>query len=201
MRLWGAFSDASILLLFGGLPIAAGAPLAAGRARSPLAPGARDLVRRHRDRARGPHPRRVGRMGYGPKARLRVHPPTRPDRTPRARIRARQPPWPARRRLGPDPGRRVLGSRRRTPRARRLEVVAPRCARFFYLTLLHTAYFLFIHFASSFHRVPPPENWFRWPLLGLGAGVLFLQWAAFATTVRRRRRPSSDVKCDGRLAK
>lgn len=87
------------------------------------------------------------------------------------------------------------------PRARRLEVVAPRCARFFYLTLLHTAYFLFIHFASSFHRVPPPENWFRWPLLGLGAGVLFLQWAAFATTVRRRRRPSSDVKCDGRLAK
>ncbi len=35
------------------------------------------------------------------------------------------------------------------PRARRLEVVAPRCARFFYLTLLHTAYFLFIHFASS----------------------------------------------------
>lgn len=58
----------------------------------------------------------------------------------------------------------------------------------FYLVVLHTAYFLFIHFTPSFHRAPPPENWFRWPLLGLGAAVLLLQWTAFAGTVRRRKR-------------
>lgn len=58
----------------------------------------------------------------------------------------------------------------------------------FYLTVLHTAYFLFVHFTLSFHRAPPPENWFRWPLVMLGLAVLLLQWAAFVTTVRRRRR-------------
>lgn len=58
----------------------------------------------------------------------------------------------------------------------------------FYLSLLHTAYFLFIHFTLSFHRVPPPENWFRWPMLALGVGVVLLQWTAFVVTVRRRRR-------------
>lgn len=57
----------------------------------------------------------------------------------------------------------------------------------FYLVVLHAAYFLFIHYTPSFHRAPPPVNWFGWPLLAMGGLVLILQWAAFAATVRRRR--------------
>jgi methionine sulfoxide reductase heme-binding subunit len=57
----------------------------------------------------------------------------------------------------------------------------------FYLSVLHTAYFLFMHYSVSFHRPPAPPNWFRVPLLVLGALVLALQWAAFARTVQRRR--------------
>lgn len=57
----------------------------------------------------------------------------------------------------------------------------------FYLAVLHTAYFLFMHFTLSFHRVPPPENWFRWPLLAMGVAVIGLQAAAFVKTVRGRR--------------
>jgi methionine sulfoxide reductase heme-binding subunit len=57
----------------------------------------------------------------------------------------------------------------------------------FYLVVLHAAYFLFIHYTPSFHRDPPPVNWFGWPLLAMGGVVLSLQWAAFAATVRRRR--------------
>lgn len=56
----------------------------------------------------------------------------------------------------------------------------------FYLAVLHTLYFLFIHFTLSFHRLPPPENWFRWPLLAMGVAVVSLQVAAFVRTVRRR---------------
>lgn len=57
----------------------------------------------------------------------------------------------------------------------------------FYLAVLHTVYFLFIHFTPSFHRLPPPENWFRWPLLAMGVIVVGLQAAAFVKTVRRRQ--------------
>ena len=57
----------------------------------------------------------------------------------------------------------------------------------FYLAVLHTVYFLFIHFTPSFHRLPPPENWFRWPLLAMGVIVVGLQVAAFVKTVRRRQ--------------
>lgn len=57
----------------------------------------------------------------------------------------------------------------------------------FYLAVLHAVYFLFIHYTQSFHRAPAPENWFRVPLLVLGATVLALQWAAFTRTVARRR--------------
>lgn len=57
----------------------------------------------------------------------------------------------------------------------------------FYLAVLHAAYFLFLHYTLSFHRQPPPPNWFRWPLLAMGLTVAVLQWAAFAATVRRRR--------------
>ena len=61
----------------------------------------------------------------------------------------------------------------------------------FYLSVLHSAYFLFLHYTLSFHRDPPPPNWFRMPLLILGALVLTLQGAAFVATVRRRRRTTA----------
>lgn len=64
----------------------------------------------------------------------------------------------------------------------------------FYLAVLHTVYFLFMHFTPSFHRAPPPANWFRWPLLAMGVTVLALQWAAFAKTTRRRREPADNVR-------
>lgn len=57
----------------------------------------------------------------------------------------------------------------------------------FYLVVLHAVYYLFIHYTLSFHRAPVPANWFRFPLLALGAAVLALQWAAFAQTVSRRK--------------
>ena len=57
----------------------------------------------------------------------------------------------------------------------------------FYLVLLHSAYFLFLHYTVSFHRAPAPENWFRWPLLLMGLVVLGLQWLALWRTMRRRR--------------
>lgn len=57
----------------------------------------------------------------------------------------------------------------------------------FYLTVLHTVYFLFLHYTASFHREVPPPNWFRWPLVALGLGVLGLQYAGFTRTMRRRR--------------
>lgn len=65
----------------------------------------------------------------------------------------------------------------------------------FYLVLLHSTYFLFIHYTVSFHRAPAPENWFRWPLLLTGLLVLGLQCAAFWRTVRRRReRPGATAR-------
>lgn len=57
----------------------------------------------------------------------------------------------------------------------------------FYLSAIHGAYFLFIHYTASFHRVPPPENWFRVPLLLLALGVIVLQALAFVRTVKERQ--------------
>lgn len=68
----------------------------------------------------------------------------------------------------------------------------------FYLVVLHTTYFLFLHYTISFHRAPAPENWFRFPLLGLAAGVIALQWTAFMRTVRRRRSRSTEMTAAGR---
>lgn len=56
----------------------------------------------------------------------------------------------------------------------------------FYLAVLHSAYFLFIHYTLSFHRAPPPPNWFRWPLVVMGISVAALQWIAFVKVARRR---------------
>jgi sulfoxide reductase heme-binding subunit YedZ len=61
----------------------------------------------------------------------------------------------------------------------------------YYLVILHTIYFLFIHYTVSFHRpVPDNPNWFRYPFLILSLLVPALQMSAFVKTVKQRR-PSS----------
>ncbi len=58
----------------------------------------------------------------------------------------------------------------------------------FYLVVMHTAYFMYIHFTVSFHRAPPPNaNWFQIPFVVLTALVLALQVGAFLKTVRQQR--------------
>ena len=58
----------------------------------------------------------------------------------------------------------------------------------FWLTTVHVAYFLFLHYTLSFHKQPPAPDWFRAPFLMLATGVVVLQIAAFTVTVRKRRR-------------
>jgi methionine sulfoxide reductase heme-binding subunit len=60
----------------------------------------------------------------------------------------------------------------------------------FYLSLLHAGYFLFLHYTLSFHKQVPPADWFRFPFVALGAGVLLLQLAAFLKTAARPQRQS-----------
>lgn len=56
----------------------------------------------------------------------------------------------------------------------------------FWLVVLHTAYFLFLHYTAHFHRVPPPADWFRLPFVLLTLAVFGLQSFAFIETVQRR---------------
>ncbi|GMQ77062.1 MAG: hypothetical protein BMS9Abin01_2371 [Gammaproteobacteria bacterium] len=56
----------------------------------------------------------------------------------------------------------------------------------FYLVVLHSLYFLFIHFTMSFHRAVPAPNWFRYPFLITSLLVLGIQMSAFVSTVRKR---------------
>ena len=59
----------------------------------------------------------------------------------------------------------------------------------FYLSAVHTGYFLFMHYTASFHRqVPDLQNGFRVPFLLLTLGLVALQTAAFVVTVHRRRK-------------
>jgi sulfoxide reductase heme-binding subunit YedZ len=54
------------------------------------------------------------------------------------------------------------------------------------LILIHTAYFLYLHF-QDFHRQVPAPNWAQIPFVGLIALVTLLQIAAFLKTARSRR--------------
>ena len=56
----------------------------------------------------------------------------------------------------------------------------------FYLVVLHTLYFLFIHYTASFHRRVPEPNWFRYPFLILSLIIPVLQGIAFIKLVSRR---------------
>lgn len=68
----------------------------------------------------------------------------------------------------------------------------------FYLSALHTAYFLFMHYTMSFHRqVPTDANWFRWPFLMLSFGIIVLQVSAYLKGVAVRRSPASSHEPDG----
>ncbi len=55
-----------------------------------------------------------------------------------------------------------------------------------WLSVLHTGYFLFMHFLD-FHRQTPEPNWFQWPFVGLVGVVLILQVGASSVTWRRGR--------------
>lgn len=57
----------------------------------------------------------------------------------------------------------------------------------FYLSAIHTGYFLFIHYSLSFHKNPVPPNWFRIPFLLLVCLVLFLKLLAFMKSLNKRR--------------
>ena len=54
------------------------------------------------------------------------------------------------------------------------------------LSVVHTAYFLFLHFLD-FHRRTPDPNWAQWPFVFLTVAVLLLQWLATLSTWRRKR--------------
>jgi sulfoxide reductase heme-binding subunit YedZ len=55
------------------------------------------------------------------------------------------------------------------------------------LVVVHTAYFLYLHFVS-FHRPLPPGNWFRVFFAAIVMVTVSLQVAAYLATWRRQRR-------------
>lgn len=68
----------------------------------------------------------------------------------------------------------------------------------FYLSALHSAYFLFMHYTESFHRaVPDTTNWFRYPFLALTLLVAILQTAAYCKGVTQRRQRQRHVPIAG----
>lgn len=55
------------------------------------------------------------------------------------------------------------------------------------LVVLHTAYFLFMHFLS-FHRPPPAPNPLQWPFVAAVLSVLVLRAASFLSTWSKKRK-------------
>ena len=68
----------------------------------------------------------------------------------------------------------------------------------FWLTTAHVGYFLFLHYTLSFHKQPPPPDWFRAPFLILATAIVLLQIAAFTVTVKNRRRGGQPPPSAGR---
>ncbi|OUS06271.1 hypothetical protein A9Q96_09850 [Rhodobacterales bacterium 52_120_T64] len=66
-----------------------------------------------------------------------------------------------------------------------------------WLVILHTAYFLYVHFLD-FHRETPEPNWAQWPFAGLVMAVMLVQMAATIKTWRqkqtRERTPTHGIR-------
>jgi methionine sulfoxide reductase heme-binding subunit len=60
------------------------------------------------------------------------------------------------------------------------------------LVVVHTAYFLFMHFLD-FHRPLPPPNPLQLPFVGLVVLVMALRWAASVQSWRQKRRGAGDT--------
>jgi methionine sulfoxide reductase heme-binding subunit len=60
------------------------------------------------------------------------------------------------------------------------------------LVVVHTAYFLFMHFLD-FHRPLPAPNPLQWPFVGLVVLILALRWAASVQSWRQKRRGAGDT--------
>ena len=67
------------------------------------------------------------------------------------------------------------------------------------MVALHTAYFLYIHYTTSFHRTVPEPNWFQVPFAVLTTIVLALQAGAFLKTVARQRAEDALIRIQGAL--
>mmetsp|Transcript_10957 Transcript_10957/g.14008 ORF Transcript_10957/g.14008 Transcript_10957/m.14008 type:complete len:245 (-) Transcript_10957:103-837(-) len=59
-----------------------------------------------------------------------------------------------------------------------------------WLSVVHTGYFLYLHFLD-FHRAIPEPNWFQWPFVGLVGAVLTFQFVASSATLYKVRRRES----------
>ncbi len=64
-----------------------------------------------------------------------------------------------------------------------------------WLVVLHTAYFLFVHFLD-FHRQTPDPNWAQWPFVVLVLNVITLQFFATLGTWQRQRARSCGHAAD-----
>ncbi|WP_242601348.1 ferric reductase-like transmembrane domain-containing protein [Pseudaestuariivita atlantica] len=64
-----------------------------------------------------------------------------------------------------------------------------------WLIVLHTAYFLFVHFLD-YHRRTPDPNWARWPFVALVLGITALQLLATLGTWQRQRSRSDAPQAD-----
>lgn len=55
-----------------------------------------------------------------------------------------------------------------------------------WLVMLHTGYFLFVHFLDYHRRIPEP-NWLQWPFIALVLAIIAVQIAATVETWQRQR--------------
>ncbi len=68
-----------------------------------------------------------------------------------------------------------------------------------WLAVIHTGYFLFLHFLD-YHRNTPEPNWAQWPFVILTLVVLALQIAASVVTWRKQRGRTAMASSSGLLS-
>jgi len=64
----------------------------------------------------------------------------------------------------------------------------------FYLVALHTAYFIFIHYTESFHRMPAPQSMFTIYFVVITTTVIGLQILAFIKTIKKNAKKTFHEK-------